>query len=224
MASRNREYEPLRVRAHLRTGVVSKQSLPLDSILHYQAHREKEGARVLTFPGEYSSPGGVEVPLARVNGGQADWFYRCSWAQWAEDTREARDYWNKRFDSDRADLVDFGKRGATVIIDKGEYKNYRSALYYRAARWVDWYCVGDRLGIEYLLSCCTHIGSEISQGWGRVMRWEVEAVDEDWSMWRGDELMRGIPIELASHWVKRGYHGIRPSYWHEKNKRVLALP
>lgn len=224
MASRNRNYQPLRVRATLRTGVVSDQYLPLDGILHYQAHREKAGAQVLTYPGAYSTQGGVEMPLAQANGGQQDWFYRCSWAQWPDHVREGRDFWNKRFDTNQADLIDFGRGSGKMVIDKGEYKNYRSALYYRAARWVEWFCVGDKTDIERLLSCCTHVGSERGQGWGRVIRWEVETWPEDWSVWQGELLMRGIPIALADDWVKRRNYGVRPSYWHAKNKALLAVP
>jgi CRISPR type IV-associated protein Csf3 len=138
---------------------------------------------------------------------------------------EGCDYWNKRFDSRYADLVDFGGRRGKVIIEKGPYKAYHMPIFYRAALWVEWYCVGDKAAIEYLLSTVTHIGKKTSQGWGRVIRWEIESWPEDWSVWRGDRLMRGIPVEdVGGKPFRLLYYGIRPSYWQRENQMPLAVP
>ena len=78
-------------------------------------------------------------------------------------------------------LVDFqGKRGK-VIIEQGRYKAYHMPVFYRVAEQVEWYCVGDKARIEALLSTVTHIGKKRAQGWGRVIRWEVEPWPKDWS-------------------------------------------
>jgi hypothetical protein len=216
---------PLRVRAWLRTGVVADKYLPLDGVLLYQAHRDKDGPQVATIPGNYSCQGVSTLPLAIEHPGRRNWYYRCSWAQWSQDV-EGRDHWNKRFDTSFASLVDFGGRRGKIIIEQGKYKAYHMPVFYRAALWVEWYCVGDRAEIEHLLSTVTHIGKKGTQGWGRALRWEIEPIADDWSVWRDGRLMRGIPAEdvPAGSVFNLTYYGIRPSYWKADNQMWLAVP
>lgn len=212
-------HEPLHVRAHLRTAVIADRYLPLDGILFYQAMRNEHGPQVVTIPGQCILCEEDTLPLAVANDGTPEWYYRCSWARWSHEV-EGRDYWNKRFDAQFSDLIDFSKRRGKVLIEQGRYKAYHMPVFYRAASWVEWWCVGDRERIEYLLSCCAHIGKKTAQGWGRVSQWEIEEAPEDWSVWRDDELMRGIPGELGD----LQHYGIRPSYWLPANQTMLVMP
>ena len=227
MAYRDRyNLEPLHIRANLRTPVVADRWLPLDGVLLYQAHRDKLGPQIVTVPGDYTCQGVSTLPLEIEHPGRRNWYYRCSWAEWSHDI-EGQDYWNKRFDSKFADLVDFGKRRGKVSIRQGRYKAYHMPVFYRAALWVEWFCVGDRAAIEHLLSTVTHLGKKSSQGWGRVSSWEIESWLADWSVWRDGQLMRGIPTEDVAG-VERPfnikYYGIRPSYWKDGNQKMLAMP
>lgn len=227
MSMDTQNFEPLRVRALLRSGVVSDKFLPLDGLLFYQANRWQYGAQDVTIPGGslLSNNRSMVVPIAITNKGKHTWHYLCSWAQWSHDN-EGRDYWNKRFDSKFADLIDFGNRRGNVIIGSGDHKAYHMPVFYRVALWVEWYCIGDKSAIEALLSTMTHIGKKGAQGWGRVSRWDVEPWPEDWSVWNGGKLMRGIPTEDAPPGMPYniGNYGIRPSYWRRKNQMNLVLP
>lgn len=216
--------EPLQIRAYLGSNVIADEYLPLDGILLYQAHRELHGARAYTLPGEYTVNGVSTLPLEITHPGRKLWYYNCSWAQWPSHAVEGLDYWNKRFDNSLASLVDFeGKRGK-VIIEQGEYKAYRMPVYYRAALYIDWWCVGDKSEIEHLLATVTHIGKKTAQGWGRVMEWAILSAPADYSIWRDGRLMRGVPPVDAPAHSKQGEYGIRPSYWNHANQMVLALP
>lgn len=227
MAYRDRyNLEPLRIRAYLRTGVVSDKFLPLDGILLYQAHRWQDGDQVVTIPGDYTVKGVATLPLGIIHPGRRIWYYQCSWAQWSHDI-EGRDYWNKRFDSAFADMLDFGDRRGKVVIGAGQYKAYHMTVFYRVAEWVEWYCVGDKTEIEALLSTLTNIGKKGVQGWGRVRQWQIDRKKEDWSVWRDGQLMRGIPVEDVADIDQVfyvGMYGIRPSYWKKSNHRSLAMP
>ena len=55
-----------------------------------------------------------------------------------------------------------------------------------------WYAVGNIDKVNALLESVTHLGKKVSQGWGRVNRWEVEPWAHDWSVFR-QEVMRAIP-------------------------------
>lgn len=225
----SKTFEPLRVVAYLRTPIVSDQWLPLDGILLYQATRWKLGPQVTTLPGGEDSPDNVTMPLLKVHNGTPNWYFACSWAQpqpwWVA---EGQDHWNKRFDSGFSDLVNFeGKRGK-VIIEQGQYKAYHMPVFYRVAERVEWYCIGDKERIEALLSTCTHCGKKAVQGWGRVNKWVVKPVKEDWSVWKDGQLTRGVPADdMIGKWDKAfniGNYGIRPAYYRKRNQMMLVLP
>lgn len=225
-ASRN--FEPLQITAVLRTAVISDQWLPLDGILLYQQTRDDLGAQSMTTPGvsNLAQPKGEamksKLPIKTVH--SKEWYYRCSWAEWSPNV-EAKDYWNKRYDNDLSDFVSFKGRG-TVKIEAGAYKAYHQPVFYRSALWIQWFCVGDKTEIGRLLSTCMNIGKKVSQGWGRVMRWEVESISDDWSIWKDGKLMRGIPVfeKPADHVGNIAIYGLRPSYWDKRNQIMVVLP
>jgi len=221
------DFEPLKVTAHLRTGVVADQWMPLDAVLLYQVARNRLGVQMATTPGGDPGAEDLTMPLLKIHNTEPDWYYACSWAQpqpwWIS---EGQDHWNKRFDSQFADLVDFGKRRGKVIIEQGRYKAYHMPIFYRVAMKIDWYCVGDREAIHQLLSCVTHLGKKRSQGWGRVIAWEVESWTQDWSIWRDGKLTRGVPgRDVAGKGAFNLLHyGLRPSYYRPHNQMLIAIP
>lgn len=214
----------LRITVSLRTNIICDRWLPLDGILLYQKCRDVYG------PEQATLPGGAEIeyptlPLERRGNGNA-WYYACSWAQpqpwWVA---EGQDYWNKRFDVQYSGMVDFGTRRGRVITEKGHYKAYHMPVFYYVADTIEWYCVGNRDEIEYLLSTCTHIGKKTAQGWGRVSRWCVEPWYEDWSERRDGMLTRGLPITAQNDFpVNAVLYGIRPPYYRREHQILLEMP
>jgi len=219
-------FEPLRIMAYLRTGIVADRWFPLDSVIWYQAHRLALGPEVMTTPGGNSQKHKVSIPLKIIHRPE-NWYFACSWAYpqpwWIV---EGRDHWNKRFRSNLSHLVDFENRRGKVVIEQGRYKAYHMPIFYKAALRIEWYCVGDKREIESLLSTVTHIGKKTAQGWGRVIRWAVEPWPEDYSVWREGRLMRGIPPEDAAGQgvFPLANYGIRPSYYRRENQMTLAVP
>ena len=221
----------LRIRAYLRTPVVADQWLPLDGVLLAMQTREDLGARAATLPGASAleQPKGEpmrggRLPIAVVHA--KDWYYKCSWAAWGP-CADGKDAWSKRFDVTSAYLVDFRGRRGRIDTSSSAYKAYRMPVFYRAALWVEWYCVGDVDRLTPLVQMITHLGKKAAQGWGRVAKWEIEPIEQDWSVWKDGRLMRGIP---RYHWPheggepKIGMYGVRPSYWDRRNQLELALP
>lgn len=225
------DYTPLRVRAWMRTAVLADEWLPLDGALLAVKTRQDLGERIISIPGAslLEQPKGDEMrggklPIATVHA--KDWYYRCSWAQWGPFS-DGKDRWAKRFDFSQAVFIDFrGKRGR-IDTSAGAYKAYLMPVFYRSALWVEWYCMGLMDEIKALIGMITHLGKKTAQGWGRVMRWEVDESLEDYSIWADGDLMRGIP---RYHWPKgryiekMGFYGIRPSYWDRRNQMELVLP
>jgi CRISPR type IV-associated protein Csf3 len=231
MVSRDQlHFEPLQITAILRTAVIADQWLPLDGLLLYQQTRDDLGAPAMTTPGAsgLAQPKGEKMkggklPIKTVHG--KEWYYRCSWAQWGANI-DGRDYWNKRYDNALSDFVSFGDRRGTVNNLAGRYKAYHQPVFYRSALWVRWYCMGDKVEIERLLSALTHVGKKYAQGWGRVACWEVQPISDDWSIWRYGKLMRGIPSfdKPPDYPGNLALYGIRPSYWDKRNQIMVVVP
>lgn len=219
------EHTTFRIRAYLQCGVISDPYLPLDALMYYLAHREALGGSPdVSLPGARISegnPGADELmPFGCIHRNRLHWQWACSFAQWPERVVEDKDHWACRFDAQFSDLVDFGKRRGKVSQASGRYKAHRMPVFYRHALYVEWYARGDRTKLERLLPFATHLGKKASQGWGAILRWQVDDWPEDWSMYGpGGRLMR--PRYDASSTVR---YGIRPAYWLTANQFPVELP
>lgn len=210
-------YEPLKITAYPRCGIVTDEHLPIDGILLYAAMRERYGPLLLTTPGDVPVKEMVDLPLAKA-GAEDAWYYAASFVQWPERVADGRAYWHKRADQQYTAVVDFGKRRGKINNKAGRYKSYRMPVFYRHALSVSWYVVGDRGEIGRLLSTMTHVGKKTAYGWGRIIRWQVEPWPEDWSVHRNGRLMRAVPGEGGT------LHGYRPPYWLPENQTPCRLP
>jgi CRISPR type IV-associated protein Csf3 len=211
-------YEPLKITAHLRCGVISDTTLPIDAILLYAAARERWGGQEMTQPGAGLIHTGHDnlLPLERVH--HVPWYYHASFAQWPAAIAEGQDYWNKRLDVSLIALLDDTRR--RIPISEGRYRSYHMPIFYRHALFVSWYVCGDRDGIARLLSMISHLGKKYAQGWGRVIRWEIEPMAADWSIYGPDgRPMRAIPDPQGTL-----YTGYRPSYWNARNQALCLMP
>lgn len=213
------EFKQLRIRAYLQTGVISDQFLPLDGILYYHLVRDIMGEQTISKPGESNirEDSGITLPFKITGPRNEQWFYACSFAQWPKNTVEDSAFYVKRFDLGHSKLIAEPKR---VNISGGKYKAYHVNVYYRHAEYVEWYCIGNPASITNLLRFCTHLGKKTAQGWGSVLRWEVEQWPEDWSCYGpGGRRMRALPTQFDGF-----LYGIRPSYWNERHIFTCKMP
>jgi len=210
-------YEPLKITAYPRCGIIADAYLPIDGILFYAAMRQLHGPQMLSTPGHVPDIEYPTLPLG-IREEHGEWFYAASFAQW-DAYADGQEHWNKRFDMAQSDLIDFAGRRGRVIVEQARYKSYHMPMFYRHALSVSWYVVGDRAGVSDLLSTMTHIGKKAAQGWGRINEWEVNQVGKDWSTYDDDgNLMRSIPAAQGI------VYGIRPSYWLRENQVTCQMP
>lgn len=220
----NPEFTNLRIRAYLQAPIICDQFLPLDSILYYHLVRKEMGESVVTKSGESLVRHGANITLPIKKSGPKNeaWFYACSFAQWPDHTIEDSSFKVKQGDWLRHTeyLEDKTKR---IDIARGKYKAYHIKMYYRAATYIDWYCVAWPEKLAELLQFCTHLGKNTGDGWGAVLRWEIVEWPDDWSV-RGfnNKLMRNVPLKDQEG---RGFlYGIRPSYWNTRHQFVCKMP
>jgi len=214
-------YKQLRIRAYLRSGVISDQYLPLDGILYYQLVREKMGEQILTRPGESNIREGTGLYLPLKLAGDRDdgtWFYNCSFAQWSDDMIEDDSFKVKKLDF--VEYKNYLNENRVVYSSRGKFKAYHIKVYYRISSYVEWYCIGNVVEIAKLLKFCTHIGKNSGDGWGEIRKWEIVDWQEDWSIrGPGNKLMRAVP------WRKSNCsYGLRPSYWNERHIFPCKMP
>lgn len=227
---------PLRIRAELSEPIAySGDGLPIDAILSAAVFREV-GRRVTAhwpLAQDDEFPRDLDLPLARWAcdfDGECDqrlrnahdgrvWGWRASdvHAHWLVHTAvEVRK---------RCDIGAYGRWTDATDVDEsaGRFKAYDLKLPARIAAWLEWYVVGDADEIRRLLERhITSLGRKRAHGNGRVMRWHVEPMAEDWSVERGGKLTRAMP---------RGYgHGrvamraVRPPCWHPSRQIVCVVP
>lgn len=218
---------PLQITAHLQVGVISDPYLPIDGILYHLAHRDARPEQHITLPGRSSVDGhppsaraqAAAMPLAKHDRGQVHWYFAASFAQWEDPVATGTDHWTKRFDQRHSDLVDFGNRRGRVITEQAQYKSYHMPVFYRHALRVRWYVVGNQERITQLLRFARNLGKKPAQGYGAVLRWDVQPWHADWSVYDDDgRLMRAIPDATGT------IYGIRPSYWQTENQTRCKLP
>lgn len=208
-------FENLKITAYLQCGVVSNNWIPLDAILFYIAMRKRYGSQDITIPGgKQESKADVELPFEHREK-LGEWYYACSFAEWPELVTDGSDHWNKKFDSRYVEYLEWTGK---LVINRGQFRAYHMPVFYRHALTLTWYAVGDKKEIERLLPFVTHIGKKYSQGWGRVLSWQVDEIDKDWSEEKANQAMRSIPAENGI------LYGIRPSYWLRENQIDCKLP
>lgn len=213
---------PLKVTAHL-AGPLAGDAPMLDAILervmvrHLPAIlRTEHGHRhASTMAGRYNEPaarpGMVPIPLKRETIG--GWLVpRCSSPILppSPDAPERVEHYAKRLSVEHA--ADLDPRDLKIVnTTGGEFKSYRLPLRVRAVARVAWFCVGRGTEVRRRLKDIAAIGKKTSMGYGRVARWEVERVAEDWSWFapssKGPVLMRPLP---AGEHLPVGLQGARP--------------
>ena len=223
--------DPLKVTAHLSIGniaVFEDHSPALDSLLEWLILDRLGMAAPNPTPAEVEASRPIvadHMPLAQ--GSLAgNWYWQTSGPCYrihAESTDRFRKRWQPGADTPEPN---WGKRKAKVEGSQGPEKSYDLPLYVRTTPAIHWYCVGDKAGIEDLLSGCAGLGKKRAYGYGQVHHWEVSTHDHDWHLWRENTLMRCIPLDAVDRPADFGIlqWGWRPPAWLPANRILCAMP
>lgn len=240
LPGRRDEMRPLRVVARMSEPIVySGDGMHLDGILAACAYRDLDDrTRRRMGPVSSEAPPDLRLPLSRwVVDVAPDWDAgdRClverarSHGQtvhrlWGWRASAPANGWELRGKAEirkKPALDDMARytdaRSATIT--SGDLKAYDLALPTVKAREVVWYAHGHPGEVERLLvSYADAIGRKRNLGWGTVMEWRVETIDEDRSVMDGDTLRRRMPVESGVEGAQ-STAAIRPPYHHPS--RVL---
>lgn len=231
-----REMVPMRVRCELLDPVVYQgDGMCLDGILSAAWFRDLPYELTSRWPSASRSDDWVrdlELPLARwavPYAGQCDprlrdeqgrvwgWCASAVHADWRLYTRaEVR----RRVATDE---MTRWTDAADVDIAAGRYKASDLRLPARMATHLEWYALGHVAEVRRVLDAhITAVGRKVGHGHGRVSRWVVERMDQDWSVTRHGRLTRPMPRGYMPGQVQS--RGIRPLYWHPSRYISCVVP
>ena len=105
----------------------------------------------------------------------------------------------------------------------GHMKAYNLPMPTCFAHEIKWFVLGDKDGVERLLTKVRHLGKKVNHGNGRVLSWAVEEIEQDKSIWDGDKLMRRMPASVCD---KRTHFtgSIRAPYFHHSRVMLCVGP
>lgn len=138
---------------------------------------------------------------------------------------ENTDRYRKRWDNHENSL-NWGKRKAKFLTGEGVEKSYDLPLYTRLTNSISWFAVGNKDGINALLSSVTHIQKKRSYGNGEIKQWQIEIAYDDYHLWRDDKLMRPMPVRLISQKIDNPQliWGWKSPAWLAANKELCYMP
>jgi hypothetical protein len=205
---------PLSISAEIVTGYIPANidgTCNLDGIL---------GSALLTsLPGPVYYPNHeavvVPIPIRQL------WISQDGKPLWAStplkpgsDCSIGREYWHKRYPVERAEL----SQKLNANTSAGRYKEIRTPIITRNCKSVSSLVIGNKVEIERLLSCVTHIGKKGNSGYGRVAIWRVEELtikpeDAELAILNMRPVPTRCPLSDKLISGKRSFCGWTPPYW-----------
>lgn len=222
----------LKITAHLLDGRIASSDgiIMFDSIV-YHAWFHKYAPEVLR--GEYNTARSNQffgLPFAQ----DSDYrWYMASKGLYVENDLHIEHY-NRTPDFFAADKINSLNEKCQISDSVGIYRAYRNAVVIRTIEnaKIYFFARGNKEKIVDLLSYIPATGKKPSMGWGIVDKWEVEEIEENYSVIHPDYgLMRPIPVDEADQYPNIDFskypvmrYGIKPPYWKPCNGRPCYVP
>jgi hypothetical protein len=205
--------EPLQITLRTIQPIVATEPLHLDGILAKAVVIEAlQGDRLPQAADAYYIP--LPIGIERVIDGLPLW---QSTDFVAVDAKSDHTHYHQRGDCNPYDKVIKRKQPPTT---EGQYMSYRVTIKRTIASYWTATCMGDRSFIEQYLSLLQYVGKKHSQGYGRVLRWDVQPI-EDFVL-----RDRPIPIKDGEDILNHGgatMMGWTPPYWHRALWRMCYV-
>jgi hypothetical protein len=209
-------YEPLKVTAILTSPYVTTDYIFFDALISSAVWQDIMGDRAFNIPENKTDVFHIPLPLKLI--GTKEPFYAAS-IGFPKHAVEGTARWRKQTD------IESKKK---IRIGSGEYKRYDMPMPYTSAEEIIFYANGNKGEIERLLQYIPGIGKKRTQGYGNVRKWQVESLEDDWSIVKDGIPMRPIPVSEAEPFDLKCTVEIlfatRSPYWHRKNLTHCYMP
>lgn len=222
---------PLQVTARVQGEVLRADSIALDGLIAYAVALDLGLPPVQSQTPQERADSERRLheamPLERSACGRL-YLASMGQARYEEGSHETR-YLNRRFPTTEAIYL-ASDRLKRVQLSSGMSKTYR--IPYQAGHLegdlVTWWALGETDRVRDLLGCVAHLGKKRSVGYGKVLAWEVEALQGE--VWEGfPVLLDGRPLRpLPLDWPGLGEHDqdyrcLTFPYWERHRETLCAV-
>lgn len=217
----------LKVTCNLATPI-SGNSFMLDSILMYRVAMNL-GLEKLDRNTKLNEVKLPEIPIEKFTF-RNEYFYKVSNPIFKIRNVERKSY-TKRFPTEKTNLLK-EKYHKNIMTASGLYKSHMKPMDLFSVDKIVWFAKGIKPEIEDIVKDIDSIGGKRNIGNGVVTSWNVETIEDDYSISATHNnqriLMRVIPFELKDQFCDTGYSisygSHRPPYWHPDNYNEIAIP
>lgn len=106
----------------------------------------------------------------------------------------------------------------------GYFKEYQMRHIYLVSNKVVFYAVGDVNGLRDLFDELIGLGDNTRVGWGRILGYKIEEIQEDYSIVMNGIATRPIPVKYCKSYSDAFLLSWRPPYWSADNVELCVPP
>lgn len=216
-------YQPLEIVVEVTPPIyITSPWLYLDSILKYLCLREALGDLFYILPSEET----VDTSLLEIPLKKTDDIYHSSVGIYNE-PKLYKDTIYKRFTDKETYKLTKKQQKGRIKTNQGHFKDFMIDIPILITDQITFYCNGDKKEITRLLKHLTSIGKKTSIGSGRIRKITVNEIDEDYSFFRDEKVMRPIPASWdvpITNGMRFEQHTYKPPYWDKNNVTMCIVP
>lgn len=221
-------FKNFKVVAHMMAPIATTDMIILDAVLSAAKAKELLQDNYYAGTNQYGTKEEVDEWLGKILNKKQEVY--CT-SVGIGDNREFITSWCKRWDDKNDDMVTGLKGKARVDIGAGHFKNYHMPLVVKSYKTITFYVQGDMGEVKRLLeNYIFYLGKKGSQGYGQVLRWDFEEIEQDYSLWKDNKPMRPIPAKECIEYIKNNnyadmrVHALIPPYWRPDNRELCVMP
>lgn len=217
-------YTPLKISMDILPPLyINSPWLHFDSILTYLCIRDALDELFYYLPTEKI----IDISKLKIPLKKTEDIYHSSVGIYSDNLRLYRDKLYKRFTDKQTYKLTKKQQKGKIPINRGYFKDFMINMPMLITDNITFYANGDKNEIKKLLSNITHLGKKTSIGSGQITKIKIEKIEEDYSFFKDNNVMRPIPVKIklpiieGMRFEKQPY---KPPYWDKNNISMCYVP
>lgn len=217
-------YTPLKISMDILPPLyINSPWLHFDSILTYLCIRDALDELFYYLPTEKI----IDISKLKIPLKKTEDIYHSSVGIYSDNLRLYRDKLYKRFTDKQTYKLTKKQQKGKIPINRGHFKDFMINMPMLITDNITFYANGDKNEIKKLLSNITHLGKKTSIGSGQITKIKIEKIEEDYSFFKDNNVMRPIPVKIklpiieGMRFEKQPY---KPPYWDKNNISMCYVP
>ena len=221
------DFEPLKITFKIKPPIyINSPWIHFDGLVNYLCFRDCLGEDFYCLPSEVTvDTTHLMLPLKQsVSEGYS--VYHSSVAIYNQ-SNLMMDTIYKRFTDKETYLLTKKQQQGRIHTNRGFFKDFMINYPILLTDSLTFYCNGDKKELERLLDNISFIGKKTSIGSGKILMVEIDRIDEDYSFFKDNHVMRPIPIKFKlpifeGMTIQR--QSFKPPYWDKNNMAMCYVP